>query len=643
MHFIVRSLILISAWCLCFEAFGAEEPADEVIVTDQPADPAPLATPEPPPARARAAELPELPAEPIEVAEPEALPEESEPLEPFEFDGIQPGVSTSADVRKLWGEPLGARQHAPMASYAYAREPFKQVEVTLRNDLVDSITVTLNERFAADEVAEQLQLANIDPVPLVDDAETCVGQAYPERGVVLRWPTIDVAPEDAGEHEVAEVAFGPIEPRHFLLRAEARFDNEDSGALADVNQALRREPRSPQALGLKARLLWRAGRNDEALEAVSGALQADPKNPEHRLLYARLLAESGNHKQALAETQQAISLSDASAVTRARGLVQLGELIAAGPEPDYQRPIELYQQAIKLADSMVGDSHASVRRNAGEALLDAHLAMAYSIAWGHWKMKPIAVEKWLERAELLAQETGDGDRLDACGELRICQSALAACVGAQGKVDPARWAERAWKAGRDQLSKSRDPLCRQRLNWQLGLAFHDALQVFQMRQEFDSALKYGGAAARCLEQGARGRRLTADESHMLGRLCFRLGTLYAMRLGEHRTAIAWYNRALPLLEQQADREANLGQQGEALVTAAISYWNERQRDKAVSLTERGIELLEQAAERGEIDKTALTIPYSNLAAMHEQLGDRVQAASYAEQASSLGGESAEKE
>jgi tetratricopeptide (TPR) repeat protein len=178
------------------------------------------------------------------------------------------------------------------------------------------------------------------------------------------------------------------------------------------------------------------------------------------------------------------------------------------------------------------------------------------------------------------------------------------------------------------------------LQWQLGLVFHDALQVCQLRQEFDAALKHGQSAIACLENGAAGRQESPAEVYMLGRLYFRMAALNAMHLGRHQQAVALYEKALPLLDRAPGGAADVSRRGEELVTAAISYWNQRQRDRAMSLTSRGIELLEQAAEQGAIEKTALAVPYANLAAMHEQLGDRVQAASYAEQATNVRAEQA---
>jgi tetratricopeptide (TPR) repeat protein len=153
-----------------------------------------------------------------------------------------------------------------------------------------------------------------------------------------------------------------------------------------------------------------------------------------------------------------------------------------------------------------------------------------------------------------------------------------------------------------------------------------------MRQQFDSALRYGKLAVTYLEQGRPGRQVTANDSFMLGRLYYRLGALHAQRLGEHDEAVVWFERALPLLDRSTEASAEPGRRGEELVTAAVSYWNTRQRDKALAMTTRGIKLLERAVEQGDLEKEILSTPYANLAAMHEQLGDRVQAASYSEQA-----------
>ncbi|HEV7224924.1 MAG TPA: tetratricopeptide repeat protein [Pirellulales bacterium] len=613
MQLIARGLLSFCALGWAAPVAGQETSSHEAIVSDIPA---------------------ELPPEPsIDAASVDAAP--------VEFDGIQPGVSTLEEVQRVWGEPVERKQQQGLAISLYSRGPFEQVEVAFSQDKVQSIALRLQERFTAREVAEQLELSRLKPAFLSDEDGVCRRAAYPERGVVFSSPSIEPSDRNSGRFQVSEIVLGEIHPRLFLLRAQARAASEDGGALADLDRVLKQEPASAAALRLRARILSRNGRADDALEAIEAALEIEPENPESQLAHAELSAVCGHYDEAVAATKQLLSSRDLPALTRARGLIQWGELIAAGPAPDYQQPVALYQQAIRLAEPYADDPLAAVRTAAFEVLVDAHLATAYSIAWGRWKNKAIAAPKWIERAETIADGAIEDGDLEADCSLRVCQTALAACVGAQGTdaqetMEPAKWAERAAEIGRERLAQAHDPLYRRRLQWQLGLVFNDALQVCQLRQELDAALKHGQSAIACLENGRPGRQETPEEAFMLGRLYYRLAVLNATHLGRHPQAVALYEMALPLLDRQTGAGADAGRRGEELATAAISYWNERQRDRAMSLTRRGIELLEQAARQGDIEKAALAVPYANLAAMHEQLGDRVQAASYSEQATNAG-------
>ncbi|HUY92512.1 MAG TPA: tetratricopeptide repeat protein [Pirellulales bacterium] len=608
MHFIARGLIAFGALSLCIAIGRGQSPddgeaADDVVfVSDAPADA--VADPSPPGGAAK--------------------------IEPFEFDGIQPGGSTMAAVRQIWGEPLRTRRDSALTMHEYAREPFEQVEVAIADEKVQSIVVRLRERFSQREVAEQLQVGEFEPVSIFDRTGVCREKVYPERGVALRSLGDAKSGEAPETFQVMEIAFGEIQSQLFLLRAQSRLGRDERGALDDLDYALALEPRDAAALTMKAKILAGAGRIEDAMHAIESALAPSSRNPELRLLRAELLAKVGNHDEAIAETQELLSQTARPAAFRARMLVQLGRLLAEGPTPDFREPIAFYQQAIKLVEPLVDDPQADVRREANETLVEAHLQMAYSIAWGRWKMKEEAVARWLQRADSLADGAVESGDLGADYQLRVCQMALAAHVGAQGLLDPAPWAEQTLETGRVLVGQASDLLCRQRLQWQLGLACHDALQAFEMRQQFDEALRYGKLAVAYLEQGRPGREETSGETLMFGRLYYRLGTLHARRLGEHRAAVTWYERALPLVERAGDAEPS--RRGEEWVTAAISYWNVRQRDKALAMTARGIELLEKAVERGDVDKALLAVPYANLAAMHEQLGDRVQAASYSEQA-----------
>lgn len=622
MHFIARggliAFAVLSLWAAISRgAQPAETAADEDVVfisdtpDEAPADPAPAEG---------------------------ALPGDAAKIEPFEFDGIQPGASTITMVRQIWGEPLRTRRDSALTMFEYSREPFDQVEVALADETVLSIVVRLSERFAEREVAEQLQLTQLEPVSVLDRTGVCREKIYPERGVTLRSFGEAANGDESEAFQVAEIAFGEIQPQLFLLRAQSRLARDETAALADLAVALGLEPRNGAALVMQAKILAGAGRLGDALHEIESAPAPASGLPELRLLRAELLAKLGKRDEALAEMQELLSQTARPAVFRARVLVQSGRLLSDGPAPDFKQPIAYYQQAMKLVEPLLAAPQAELRREAVETLVEAHLQMAYAIAWGRWKMKEEAVARWLERAESLCEGAVENGDLDADYQLRLGQLALAAYAGAQGALDPTAWAERTLETGRVLVAESSDLLCRQRLEWQLGLACHDALQTFETRQQFDEALRYGKLAVAYLEQGRPGREETRGESLMIGRLYYRLGTLHARRLGEHQEAIAWYERALPLVAHAGEAEPS--RRGEELVTAAISYWNVRQRDKALAMTARGIKLLEQAVEQGDVDKALLAVPYANLAAMHEQLGDRVQAASYSEQAASAKTETA---
>ena len=106
--------------------------------------------------------------------------------------------------------------------------------------------------------------------------------------------------------------------------------------------------------------------------------------------------------------------------------------------------------------------------------------------------------------------------------------------------------------------------------------------------------------------------------------------ILAIERADHKQALAWYDRAVPLLESPVPAAAmDSGKQGETFVSMAVSYWEVNQRKEALRLTNQGVKLMEQAARDGLMSKAVLAIPYANLASMHEQLGNVREAKKYA--------------
>ena len=113
--------------------------------------------------------------------------------------------------------------------------------------------------------------------------------------------------------------------------------------------------------------------------------------------------------------------------------------------------------------------------------------------------------------------------------------------------------------------------------------------------------------------------------------------IHAEHRNEHGEAVEWYEKAVPLIEQPVPESAlaDVGRQGESLAAAAVSYWQTGDRERAVRLTSRSAELMEQAVEQDILSEKALSVVYSNLASMHRALGEKEKAESYALMASKL--------
>ncbi len=219
-------------------------------------------------------------------------------------------------------------------------------------------------------------------------------------------------------------------------------------------------------------------------------------------------------------------------------------------------------------------------------------------------------------------------------DLRVCQTALAACVGMEGELDPTPWAKKSLATSRAMIDATPDPLRKRQLQWDLGATLYDALQVYHVLSKTELALEFGGLAVENLEAGAQDRQLEPAEAYLLGRLYFRMGSVYAAGSKDHQQAVVWFEKAVPLLERPIPPSAyaDVGRQGESFVSMAVSYWAAGSHDEAMRLTRRGVKHIEEAIKDGILGEDALAIPYSNMATMHRYLGDEEQAQSFSEMA-----------
>jgi tetratricopeptide (TPR) repeat protein len=459
-----------------------------------------------------------------------------------------------------------------------------------------------------------------------------LGEAFPERGVLF---SFEPAKEPGkATMSVTQIILEPISAEAFTLRAETNLDNDPDSALADLEQSLKLVPSDARANWLRAKVLASKGQIDKAAASASQAVASDPVNSHYQLTYAQILNQSGKYAEAVAAAKQVLEAKDNREHVKAQALCLLGDLAATGPEHDYRAAMAYHAEAIKTADPLASSPHPAIRLAAKEVLIDAHLGAASDIAWGKWKQKETAVPKWLGRASAFADEMIANDGGSDQQRFRVAVRALSTYVGLHGKLDPTDWVRQAVETSDRLIAATKDEQRKEQINWDLGMALYDAVQTYQARGAEDEALLCGEQAIARLEQGGAEKQNTLAYAYLLGRVQFRLGAIYAVGRKDHKSAVAWFDKAVPLLSKPIPDEAlaDLGRHGETFVSMAVSYWETGQRDKALQLTQRGASLMEQAVKDGTADRSILAVPYNNLATMHRALGEEGQASQWAEMA-----------
>jgi len=556
-------------------------------------------------------------------------------IEAASFNHVTPGVSTLADVQKAWGAPKEIANRDSVVLQLYSVGPFEKVEVSFFQDKVTSIVIRLNQSFPANAVAEQLQLSAIRPVFVSNALGEILGQAFPERGVLFAFEPGEAPGKPS--MKVSQIILEPITAEPFVLRAETVLDSQLDQSSKDLEAAIKLDSTNARAHWLRARVRFALEDLNQALASATESVQLEPSNPQYRLMRAQILGQAGQFAAAVQEAQQAVDTAERRPHIKAQAVCLLGDLASSGPQPDYKKAMAYHVDALKAAEPLAQSPHPAIRVAAKEVLVSAHLGAAHDIAWGNWNQKEVAVPRWLDRAAIIAEDLVDKEGASVEQRFRVAVRALAAAVGVQGKLDPAVWADQALKFADDLVAATPVAAQKQRVQWDLGMALYDAVQVCQMRGDHDTALKYGQQAIEHLEKGSAEDGSNIADVYLLARLYFRMGALFAVGKQDHKTAVTWFDKANPMFTRLVSQigPAEYGRLGETFVSMGISYWETGSREKAMEMTQQGVDLIEQLVQKGAIEPSALDIPYSNLATMHRQLGQNSQAEALLEKAGKL--------
>lgn len=582
----------------------------------------------------RAAAAAEPTAEPAAAETPSSAGEKPTVLRPFKLRGITPGDSTAAELTAAWGEPLQEKQEDGATLWRYELDPFPVVTATIRNDLVEHVLIQLPQPQDVRSLVVQMQIDEIRP-GRVDDADgQTLGLVFPERGVAIAvLPPKQAAAASAaaiGDLQAAYIVIEPISAEPFVRRAETDPLGPCEANLRDLEQAVRLDPHDAYTRYALAQFLHGLGRYDDALRAATTATQLDAGSWPYKLLRAEILGELGQLEPAgeiLTAVQQA---AETTKLEQAEAIALAAELASRSTTADFGKTVQQRQQAIALAEPFMVSEIAAERRGAKRLLMAAHLGIARDVARGNFKDKQTVVPQWVTRGANFAEDLIRNEYGDELLRIEVARQAMAALQPIGGEIDPVKAVERTQQNAERLMAATEDPLRQAWVQWNLGLVLHDAMRIQYERRKIDDAVKFGELAIEMLEQGSRMRQPTDRDGVRLGQLYFQRGAIEAVFNRNHKQAVAWFDKAVPLLDEAgADAPVeDVGRHGESFVSMGVSYWSVGGRDQALLLTQRGLRFMEQSVEQGGLPETALSVPYTNLAAMHRQLGDDAKAADF---------------
>jgi tetratricopeptide (TPR) repeat protein len=595
-----------------------------VATLPKPTEPAAATTPVDPSAEQSVAEPQPTVTAPVAVT-PDEMPTLS--IDPASFRGALPGKTARQELEKGWGDGEAFTRGDGTTGLAWAIEPFERVEVGFEGDVVSSISIKLAEPVPLGDLARQLEISDLRTVAVKDEQGIRIGEVFPERGVI-----ISVEP---GTSNATAILIEPLDADSFVLRAEGEIDKCSAYAVADLQYAIQIDPQHIRAQRLLLAMTSDQGKWRQALRLAESAGRLDPDDVWTKLKHAGVLLALDRPEEARVVLERASALASSSPLVLAQTARLSGRIHLAQKTPDYQKAVDQFGEAIRRASPLLTKQSPTLQAAAREVLLDAHLGTALAIAKGTWQQKSRVIPKWISRADAVVKEFPGDENERQVLELQLCRGAIAVSAGSTEAIEPLPWVKRLLEL-RDHMGDGiGDPWRRRQLDWDVGQALADALTAAQKRGDATDMLDNATLTAAYLERGSEHRELTAAERKSLGELNFRIGIMHSLQRGDHPTAVTWFDRAIPLWDDndRFEREGELGRLGESYVSMAISYWQVGRREDAVTLSRRGVDLMVAAVDKSQLEERSLAVAYGNLATMYAEQGDDQQSKNYAEMAS----------
>lgn len=568
------------------------------------------------------------PIRPVEDKEEEFHPH----YQSATFLGVQPGNTTVDQVVEKLGAPQKMTKVGTKTAHLYSIDELNHIEILFDGNTVYSVEVSfVSEVYPVDQVREMLasELKSSRPVSFADEHGDVIGLMFPEKGLTF----VYTPSEEPGVPSamVKKIAILPIAAEPFIIRAKGYLEDSPAETKRDLLAATFYDPDNPEAHWLLAQVELAAGDGASALVHVRRALELDQSMPQYHITFAKALQMMNRIDDAKMYLKEMLPLCEKFQHQKAVALCLLGDLYRQGTGVHCEQAYEYHKQALGIAISLSEHSNPTVRGIAREVLVNAQLGIVRDIALGNWDNKWSAIEKWFAsvREVLKDQEVTSKKRLVREYLFRVALTGLSAQAVVSESSTLDLYIQDLLTATEELMNVTDDPINRRRIQWEAGGALFEAIQSFQRKKQFSTALKYGESTVDLMELGIAGRTSESDY-FLLSRLYFRLGAIHAIGMNNHRAAIVWFDRTLPIFDDilpgLGPEEA--GRIGEMLVSMGVSYWYENQKEEAIRLSELGLKKIQTAVDKGYLEVTALLIPYTNLSTMWNKLDEQDKANEY---------------
>lgn len=547
------------------------------------------------------------------------------------FQELTPGETTADQLIEAFGEPLSRETRGKEEFYTYQVGPFPKIEVVVADESVTSVIIFLEKTAAPADIEKELKLDAFRPAVIRSESGTALGQIYPERGVVFSFDP------EATNRMVAQLVLERISAEPFLMRVRQDSLNHYEDNLADLAQAEKLGPDTPELHWLKAQILDAQGNYAAALTAIDKAVTLAPEDARLLTTRAKIHFELDDHEAAIRDAEAVIEDGEAPPEYRARAYCQLADFMANGPDHEYNDALEVHQEALQMGVQLATTDRTEVRRYAKRVLVDAYFGVANDIARGHWQDKQNTMLKWLKGASEIAYGMLEYDEGESLLRLQIIHRTLQAYAGLKINADPQKAVKQLLEELDHVVRKSSDESFKNEVRWIVVETLYEAIEISRAREDHDQVLRFAEHADVLIDKIDRQRERTVNADYLMGKIYFFAGLAESIGNQNHSKAVRYYEKSLPYFSNDLPQRhgSDAGLHGERFVSMGVSYWQADAEDEAVNLTKRGLKMMLAAHRGGKLKESALAVPYGNLATMYEALDDPEQASRMAARAEQL--------